>query len=116
MATPIQQPYWACGAVLMAFGAIYVGQLAVQTMQCCLRRLQVPSQSLEEDNRQRLRGEAETGGEDLIKIKRGKGSSSSKRGATSLNITIQSGLQCDDGLATSPMSSPHSALLSEHGV
>jgi hypothetical protein len=108
---------WACGAVLMAFGAIYVGQLAVQTMQCCLRRLQVPSQSLEEDNCRRLHGEAETGGEDLIRLKRGKGSSSSQRGSTSVNITIQSGLQHDDGLAISPMpSSSYSTSPIEHGA
>ena len=101
----------------MAFGAIYVGQLAVQTMQCCLRRLQVPSQSLEEDNCRRLHGEAETGGEDLIRLKRGKGSSSSQRGSTSVNITIQSGLQHDDGLAISPMpSSSYSTSPIEHGA
>ena len=96
---------WACGAVLMAFGAIYVGQLAVRTMHCCLRRLQGPSQSFEEDNRRSFHGEAETEGGDRIRVKRGKGSSSSQRGSTTLNITIQSGSQHDDGLATSPLPS-----------
>ena len=109
---------WACGAVLMAFGAIYVGQLAVQTMQCCLRRLQVPSQSLEEDNRRSLHGEAETEGGDLIRVKRGKGSSSSQRSSTTLNITIQSGSQHDDSLLpTSPLpSSSASASMSGAGA
>ena len=30
---------WACGAVLMCLGAIYVGQLAFASARCCLRRL-----------------------------------------------------------------------------
>ena len=40
----------------MVFGAVYVGQLPMKSMMCCLRRLRGPPQSFEEDNRQRLGG------------------------------------------------------------
>ena len=32
---------WVCGAMLMMLGAIYLGQLTFQGVQCCLKRLQV---------------------------------------------------------------------------
>ena len=96
---------WACGAVLMAFGAIYVGQLAVKTTKCCLRRLQGPLQSSEEDNRRQPLSNANTGTAALTGAQRGTGSSSSKRSATSLNITIRSGSQHGDSSSSSSLPS-----------
>ena len=78
---------WACGTVLMVFGAVYVGQLPMKSMMCCLRRLRGPPQSFEEDNRQRLGG----GRRSSVRIKRGKGSSSSNPSSTSLSIKIRPG-------------------------
>ena len=78
---------WACGAVLMVFGAVYAGQLAMKSMMCCLKRLRGPPQSFEEDNRQRLGG----GRRSSVRIKRGKGSSSSNPSSTSLSIKIRPG-------------------------
>ena len=78
---------WACGAVLMVFGAVYVGQLPMKSMMCCLKRLRGPPRSFEEDNRQRLGG----GRRSSVRIKRGKGSSSSNPSSTSLSIKIRPG-------------------------
>ena len=56
--------WWACGAMLMALGAIYVGQLAYGGMKCCLKRLRAqPHQEL--DNHWILCEESESGGESL---------------------------------------------------
>ena len=52
--------------------------------------------------------ETDTGSEALVKVQRGKGSSSSKRGATSLNITIRSGSQ--HGVCSSPSMSSSSSM------
>ena len=71
----------------MVFGAVYVGQLPMKSMMCCLRRLRGPPQSFEEDNRQRLGG----GRRSSVRIKRGKGSSSSNPSSTSLSIKIRPG-------------------------
>ena len=45
------QAIWACGAILMAVGAIYTGQLMVSGAKCCLLLLWRPSHQ-EEDRRQ----------------------------------------------------------------
>ena len=37
------QVIWTCGAILMALGAIYAGQLAFSGAKCCLKRLYGPS-------------------------------------------------------------------------
>jgi len=38
-------PIFATGAVLMALGAVYAGQLIYKVSQCCLKRLQAPGDS-----------------------------------------------------------------------
>ena len=53
---------WVCGALLMALGTIYVGQLAFQGLRCCLKRLSALSQP-KLDSRWPLCEECESDGE-----------------------------------------------------
>jgi len=58
-------PFMVTGAALMAFGAIYVGQLVQQASSCCLRRIR----ALEEGERrqvERQREETESSDDDDI--------------------------------------------------
>ena len=41
---------WACGAILVALGTIYVGQLTYSGLKCCLRRLRATTSSSEVDS------------------------------------------------------------------
>ena len=53
---------WVCGALLMALGTIYVGQLTFQGLRCCLKRLSALSQP-KLDSRWPLCEECESDGE-----------------------------------------------------
>jgi hypothetical protein len=94
---------WICGAVLMALGAVYLGQTAFSSVRCCLRRLHGPSRQMEEGSRAISSEESDSGGETSVKIKRGKGSTS-ERSSLSLSFRTQSGWQRDDD-STSPVPS-----------
>ena len=85
------QVIWTCGAILMALGAIYAGQLAFSGAKCCLKRLYGPSHR-EEDRCRQLIVEKDSGEEVLVKFQRSEGASSTQS-STSVSITTQSGLQ-----------------------
>ena len=85
------QVIWTCGAILMALGAIYAGQLAFSGAKCCLKRLYGPSHR-EEDRCRQLIVEKDSGEEVLVKFQRSAGASSTQS-STSVSITTQSGLQ-----------------------
>ena len=105
---------WICGAVLMALGAVYLGQTAFSGVRCCLRRLHGPSRQMEEGSRAISSEESDSGGETSVKIKRGKGSTS-ERSSLSLSFRTQSGWQCDDD-STSPLPSrTASSSSAKHG-
>ena len=105
---------WICGAVLMALGAVYLGQTAFSGVRCCLRRLYGPSRQMEEGSRAISSEESDSGGETSVKIKRGKGSTS-ERSSLSLSFRTQSGWQCDDD-STSPLPSrTASSSSAKHG-
>ena len=85
------QVIWTCGAILMALGAIYAGQLAFSGAKCCLKRLYGPSHR-EEDRSRQLTVEKDSGEEVLVKFQRSEGASSNQS-STSVSITSRSGLQ-----------------------
>ena len=94
------QVIWTCGAILMALGAIYAGQLAFSGAKCCLKRLYGPSHR-EEDRHRQLLVEKDSGEEVLVKFQRSEGSSSNQS-STPVRFTTQSGSQHRDG-SPSPM-------------
>ena len=95
---------WVCGAVLMVLGAVYAGQIAVNGVKCCLKRLQASSRQTDEDSRRNTFEDADSGCETSVKLKRGKGSSSNQS-SLSLSIKTQSGLQHGSATRSSSSSS-----------
>ena len=83
---------WVGGALLMAFGAIYVGQLTCNGVCCCLKRLHGPGKPAEDDSLTSLRGAA-----------------SGATQSTSVNITIRTGAEQHDD-ATHALSSSGAAF------
>ena len=94
---------WVGGALLMAIGAIYVGQLTCNGVRCCLRRLHGPQHSMDEDSPAPDGGAMSSGGVNQ---------------STSLNITIQTSpdqsgpVQARGALVSGPVQ----ALAAELGV
>eukprot|EP00435_Cladocopium_sp_Y103_P037718 s3180_g10.t1 len=108
-------PLWVCGAMLMVFGAI-MGQLTISATKCCLKRLHGPSSSSgEEDNRGSVRSEIDAGSEASVRIRRGKGSSSSNPSSTSLSIKMRSGTSMQRRDENSPGVSSQGSACSERG-
>ena len=102
-------PIFATGAVLMALGAVYAGQLIYEASQCCLKRLRVAGDvgvppDLVRQERQRdvvvvsedestMRSSSEERQDDGSRrtLSKGTGAGSSQAVASSLDITSRSG-------------------------
>ena len=88
---------WATGAILMALGAIYAGQVIYGVASCCLRRLKAADgdnglrlDARENPNEEVFENEATVGGE---RLQRGTSSSSLRqRSGTSIGSTSSKGM------------------------
>ena len=91
---------WACGAILMALGTIYVGKLAHDGVKCCLRRLRATELGDDVGNSWILcdASESEEEGSSSMPSRSG---SHSKRGATSKSLTSHSGLRGERSTSSS---------------
>ena len=89
---------WACGATLMALGAIYAGQITYSGLKSCaklcLKRLKGPSHHQDEDSHQRSFEESTKSGAS-VKLEHLEHATPSKS-STSLSIQITSGSQVRD--------------------
>ena len=91
---------WACGAILMALGTIYVGKLAHDGVKCCLRRLKATELGDDVGSSWILcdASESEEEGSSSMPSRSG---SHSKRGATLKSLTSQSGLRGERSTSSS---------------
>ena len=97
---------WVSGALLMAFGAIYVGQRTCNSVRCCLRRLHGSLKPSTDDD-SCASGSSDATGKfsQAAGSKSGDQSTPATSTSTSLNITIQAApVQCDDAARASGIS------------